>query len=418
MGTGETIAITDWLFLLIAFWFGSYAYLYVFEQYDLKPLYSYFVLIGLALVHYLWSIAGRERRSGTGTGIRGLYIWLGAYIVYGVLEYLRSPQDDVTTQAFIDLGEAIVLAASFTVFLRNAELLRKFSYLLCIIAIFGCCMNFVDFVTPMFSIDPGRAAGFYGNPNIAGIALALAMMGGIEAVPRWLRPPYLLFCGVGILLTFSRESWMTWGVAVLFLAVPDIRSSRNRVWAIVMIVLTALSAAIFFQGSLKYYVMQTPIARYMTPDTATRIGIGGALLEDLSGRERKAMVEASLHEAEIAPWTGRGLGFSREWNYRVGPHDMYLLFFVEGGVPGLVLFTALMVLIWMCGTGTSRILATQLIVASFFSHNHLDQPAIVMIIAYALSHGDVNRRMMAPQSAMSVPYRTAPAGLQPAWPLS
>lgn len=401
---GKAIAVTDWLFLLIAFWFGSYAYEYVFEQYEVKPLYSYFLLIAVAFVHYLWTMSGRERRSGKAFGIAGLYCWLAVYLVYGIVEFLRSPQDDVTTQAFIDLCEAIVLATCFTVFLRNPALLRKFSFLLCAVAIFGSCLDIVDFVTPMFSVDPGRAAGFYGNPNIAGIAIALAMIGGIEVVPRWLRPPYLLLCGVGVLLTFSRESWLTWGIAVVLLAVPDIRSSGNRVWAVVLLLVTVLSATIFFQGSLKYYVMQTPIARFMTPDTATRIGIGGALFEDMASREREAMVSASFHEAEIAPWTGRGLGFTREWNYRVGPHDMYLLFFVEGGVPGLVLFSALMLLVWLCGSGTSRILAAQIIVASFFSHNHLDQPAIVMMIAFALAHGDASHQLAAKASVGRIPF--------------
>ncbi|MGH6890087.1 MAG: O-antigen ligase family protein [Rhizomicrobium sp.] len=401
----EAMVATDWLFLLIAFWFGSYLYLFAFEKYELKPLYSYFVLIGLAGVHVLWSVGREASPSRRGSGIAGLYCWLAVYLGYGILEYLRSPQDEVTTQALIDLGEAVVLATAFTAFLRKPELLRNFSFLFCLIALVGSCVNCVDFVTPMLSLIPGRAAGFYGNPNIAGIAIALAMMGGIEAVARRLRLPYLIFCGLGVLLTVSRESWLAWAVGALLLALTDIRSRGRRLWSVALILGTAFLATLFFQGSLKDDLMQTPVAQYLTPDTATRIGIGGALFEDESAMERKALLNDSLHEAELAPWTGRGLGFTQEWNYRVGPHDMYLLFFVEGGVPGLALFVALMALVWVCAAGTGRIVAAQFFVASLFSHNLLDQPAFVMVIAYVLAHGDASRWSAARSSDSHVPFR-------------
>jgi O-antigen ligase len=383
------------LFFGFILWFGSYADSYVFSLGGPKPLYSYFLLLGIACLYALQRAAIHrpllvERSKGVGPFL----IWLCAYAVYGAIAFLRSTGDSVAVQALITLGEMVLLAGTFAVLMATPRRLRIAATALALLALVGSVINLIDFIHPTFSITPGRAAGLYLNPTISGNVLAFAMVAGMTVVRRQVALLFALLCGTGVLLTFSRESWLIWGLAVMWLGWQGHFSHRRQ--RLLMFMLALLIGGGFtgllFAGRVGAFVADsTVLEAYLTPDAATRLGIGGSTLSGTSAEARHSLIFNSLREAEASPWLGHGLGYTREWKYPQGPHDMYLLFLVEGGMLGAALYVCLMILLWRAGVGVGRVIVVQIAISSVFSHNHLEQTAIVMILAFVFAHCTVFR---------------------------
>ena len=393
----ETRARSVWLtVILIVFilWFGSYSYEYVFTVTGLKPLYSYFALLSFSLFYLLYREAsGSPLVDAPTVGVGALFLWLGLYLAYGAFEFLRSTQDPTAIQALITLCEAVLLTGAFAVLITDDSHLRTVTWVFAILAILGSAINIWDFLRPTFSAVPGRAAGLYVNPNIAGSFVALAMVAGLSSVSRHFRLFFLGICAVGVLVTFSRGSWIIWAVAVVTLGWWHYFSGgRRRVLsATLAVALCASFAASLFLGAVGPYVAQSPVTHYLTPDTSARLGIGASVLSGNAAKQREMLVIDLLSEAAATPWLGRGLGYTTEWRYSKGPHDMYLLFLVEGGLLGLLLYLTLIFLLWRYSTGIGRVLTLQFIGSSFFTHNQLVQPAILMIVAFVFAHGAIMR---------------------------
>lgn len=387
-------SLSDWILLAYVLWLGSYVYAYVFEISGLKPLYTYFLLLGFTVLYVLYrGASGRPIMGSPDSRLYGFFGWLALYVVYGLFEFLRSTQDPVAVQVLITLGEEVLLAGAFAMLMSEPRRLRIIVAALAFLAVLGTVMNIWDFFDPVFSNVPGRAAGLYVNSNIAGDFIAMSMVGGLTAVRRNLRLPYLLFCGVGVLVTFSRESWIIWGLAVAWLGWQGYFGNvrRRLLMSVLAVIIGAGFTALLFAGQIGSLVANTSLQPYLTSNTAARLGIGASVLSGRATEQRLDAISDSLHEAASAPFLGHGLGYTTEWRYSHGPHDMYLLFLVEGGIPGLMLYLALVFMLWRAGVGLGRVMALQIIVSSFFTHNHLDQPAILIIITFVFAHGAITR---------------------------
>jgi O-antigen ligase len=386
--------LVDWLLLGFVLWFGSYAYLYIFGLGGPKPLYSYFLLLAVTLFYLLYRSAfAQPLLSSADFGLHAFLGWLAFYLVYVTFEFLRSAQDPVAIQRFITSAEAILLAGAFVLLMVGPRRFRLVVAAMALLALFAAAVDILDFVDPTFSKVPGRAAGLYANPNTAGNFIALAMVGGMSLLPRRLRLIYVLACGAGVFVTFSREAWIIWALAIVSLGWQGyFGNGRRRKPMIVLTILIGVGfSALLFGGQVGSWMAESSLQSYLTPNTAARLGIDASVLSGGAADQRQSLVDDSLREAAKAPWLGHGLGYTREWQYRVPPHNMYLLFFVEGGVIGLAVYVALMFLLWRTGIGIGQVVALQIIVSSFFSHNHLGQPAIVMMMAFVFAHSAMTR---------------------------
>ena len=87
--SSQTQSLIDWLLFFFVIWFGSHAYLYIFTLGGPKPLYSYLVLIGIAVLFLLMRVAmhrpvvihADHRQSA-------IMLWFGIYLVYGCIGFL------------------------------------------------------------------------------------------------------------------------------------------------------------------------------------------------------------------------------------------------------------------------------------------------------------------------------------------
>jgi hypothetical protein len=396
------------VFVAFLLWFGSYAYLYVFYEGGPKPLYSYYALLAFTLGSWVYtaSHSNREVSGGGSPATSPLLAWIGLFLAYGALEFLNSPQDFASREAFIILGEACLLTTSFFLFMRDKKTLRKAMAAFAFLALLGVALNIYDFLIPTFSNVPGRAAGLYVNPNIAGSFIAMAMVAGLSVIPSRMRIPFVLSCGLGVVVTFSRESWIIWGLAVFLLGWRgDLGSKRRRLLLASLAALIGLGFVVaLFMGTLEPLVAHSPVMHYLDANTLARLGIGASSISGDAARVREEAISVSLRAFSRAPWIGHGIGYNSQWRYIAtlgGTANMYLLFMVDGGILGLALFLALIFLLWSSSQGLGKVVAIQFLVESLFTNNLLEQPAFLAMLAFIFSYGLAVRRVPGERSAES-----------------
>lgn len=372
--------------ILIAFvlWIGSYTYLYIYQLTYLKPLYTYFALLGFAAFRFSYAPNTLIIR---GKGVQQVLVWILAFGIYTCSAWLISSHTETASQIFITWMESALILAAFLLLFCNTKKTDQIQMAFALIAIISVAINLYDFLFFNFSAISGRAAGFYGNPNISGRLIAMCMVAGISIVPRGMRLWYVLLCGLGVLVTFSRSSWLTWGVGFILLAwIGVIGPVRYRTVSVFLIAIAAIIMfTLLFGGNLGEAVVNSPLTNYLNADTSTRLE---GRLDDNSARERTSIIKEGLEQGAKAPLLGHGLGFTREpgsgWSSRVSTHNMYLLFWAEGGVFGLTVYLWLIILLIRYSGGVGRVITLQYALAGFFTHNLLDQPASLMILAFAL----------------------------------
>jgi len=377
-------------FVLIGFvlWIVSYAYLYTYQFTDIKPLYTYFVLIGFAIFRVLYA---HNFMMIKGRWAQHLLIWLLFYGVYICFSWLMSSRSDTATQLLITWMEVALILGSFLILFSNSKRIDLIQAAFVFIAIVGVVINIYDFLFPTFSSVPGRAAGFYENPNIAGKFIAMSMVAGIGVVPSRMRLWFVAFCGIGVLLTFSRSSWLLWLIGFMSLVyIGVIGPTRYRKIAIIMIaIIMGIITALFLSGKLGELTVNSPLQNYLDSNTSARLGVGVSHFDDDAANERKAVAKEALVQGAKAPLFGNGLGFTHEpgdgWTSQVSTHNMYLLFWAEGGIVGLALYLWLMILLVYFSSGIGRVIALQFVLAGFFSHNLLEQPAALALLVFALA---------------------------------
>ena len=367
----------------------SYVYLYFFQTNatGFKPLYWYVITIATAfglLLSQGWTLL--QRTSGH------FRAWIFVFLCYGIIGAIHSSQSEVTVESLIERVEIAALLMAFVILFMTERGVYFARIALLFVVSFGVFMNLVDFVMPTWTQNPGRSAGLYMNANLSGYMLVLAMIGGIPLVPRRIRFVFCACVGLGVLVTFSRSSWLLWAVAVIGLAMTGHFVLRHKAPAIVLVSLVSvMSVYVLLTGGLYEYVAAAGYSNKLTPDTFARLGAAGGAFMDESAASRK---EAAVHAWKVFtehPWFGAGLGYTREWGFAVEPHNLYLSMAAQGGIFGLFLTLSLLVVLWKVTSGNGRVLLAVFAVLSLFSHNSLDQPPILVIVALIAALGNTFR---------------------------
>lgn len=371
-------------FLIVLIVYSNF-YMYVWKTglLNLMPGYWYAIICLLAMIS--WLISGRkhpERAYGSSREhwpLRpALLVWMGVFLTLASLSYLGSDHQPEQLRA---LKTAIINAGLLAVFIKTYDrerLVRAGRVAMLIVVLLSIILNLADFSGVVsFSQVLGRAAGFYENPNIAGLFLVLGMILTVSMVPPKWRLRYGLLVGIAVLVTFSRSSVIMWLIALYGLSRIRLFNLSRRLFASLWagVVATALVAQ-FGQN----VVGTLGLDKYLSADAQSRIHLNMA--EDGSVQGRLAVVERSVELIRQSWWVGHGLGAHSVWRTRVEPHNMFLLVAVEMGVWGLLVFLALFVVIWRTGPGIPRVFAVALFIGSLFSHNILDTSAVWLALVF------------------------------------
>ena len=280
------------------------------------------------------------------------------------------------------------LLASYCVFREGAAFwVRR---IVLVFLLFAVALTLFEVVSPgVLSKVPGRAAGFYVNPNKAGFALNAGFVLAVGAVPpRW-RGILLLAVGAAVLGTLSRSAIIVWALMVFALWVQGgLHAPRRKA------LLASVGAALIFVPFF-FWAYQAPstslVACKKMAAVAVRVvegSTGSELGTDLCrGKVRNSMKNDDVR-AELlgGVWSAYresplvGVGMERAWALR--PHNSYLLYAAAYGLVGWLLVPALG---FVVAAASHRRLALPVALVvlgtAFFNHNLLTDYTSLAVLA-------------------------------------
>ncbi len=363
------------MFFIVAL-YSSHASQFFFNlgMTSIKPLYWHFLTITIALG---FAISKLPRIPDIPTQ---LSLWMLIYLGNSIVSFLYSSQGEIELQALTDTFVMISLLLSFLVIFQENEAMRISRLALFFVTMFAVSMNIIDFLLATFTKIPGRSAGLYLNPTIAGKMLVMIMVLSVTLIHKRLRLLYCLFVGIGVLVTFSRGPWFLWGLAMAGLALGGYFESRHKSISIAFI---SLFAGLILYNALTGGVLEIMVATgldsYLTQDTIIRLGGHGGAFLDYSTVSRMDAALKAWHVFANNPWLGAGLGIDQNW--LVGSHNTYLRMAAEGGVIRLVIFVGLIVMLWRLTDSIGKVALIVYAASCFTSQDNLRQPALLLLLA-------------------------------------
>jgi len=393
--------VSGWLLPAAAAFFAllycSYVYLYFYQQEFIafKPLYWYVLTIGAAAAVFLVCRTPVDLSSS-----RPVLAWVSIYLLYTFGIFLSSSLSDTVSQLLVSRIEMMLLLLSFMVLLVQPGAWAVVQKSLVALLIAAVLINIYDFLVPTFSYSTGRAAGLYFNPTVSGRILTLIMV----SVAGTMSPRRaLILCavtGIGVLLTFSRGAWIGWAAGIFFLSVFGVFGRRYRVIASSLMALSgALLLWMALTGGLLGVFEWLGVDDALNRNTLMRLGASGGAFDDQSTFQRSAAIRHAYETFAQAPWLGGGFGFTSEWDLVRRPHNMYALIAAEEGILGLVVFASLFVAMWRSSAEYTRAMIFTLAVTSLTTHNNLEQPAVIFLIAVVSVSAALERHKEQPAPA-------------------
>jgi len=378
------------VFLAFIFWFVSELSGWVFIAIGIRPVISYIAFLGFITIVLFLKIAQiqpiihRKYRLHT----RLIWYWIIIFIYWSIFNYVYSSHSPIAFQRLITTLEMSAIFAGFLLMLGSKNIIGAVSILLAILVVMGSTLNLYDFIQPTFSSVPGRAAGLYINPTTSGFLILLITTASLGAAPIFFRWILLTIGAVAIFATFSRGSWAVLFISISWLFLKGYLGLRNQrlIVGLFSIVAVGIFVDSIISGSLVQLIQNTSLERYLDSNTLARLGLS-EFASDYSANERQYIanyaVEQFLNSSN--PLFGYGLGYTHEWEPRVSTHNMYLLFLVEGGIVGLLVYLSLLFILWYKATGIGKLMVLQIVAFGFFSHNILDSPSRIFFFALIAS---------------------------------
>lgn len=218
-----------------------------------------------------------------------------------------------------------------TIIFDDPDALRVTKWAVVVATLVGVALNIYDFMFPgMFSHVPGRAAGLYAEPNNSGIALVFGCLIGLTAIHRrWWREAFVLVSSVGILLTFSRESVLTFVCVVVGGSLAG-RLSLRRLAVVGGVGVVLLVAVNTGNNLLSQKIASSEYWSRLTSAS------------DSSARNRAHLAMRTLSAFEEAPLLGQGFGTSVFWGDDLPSHNFYLDLLADNGIIGIFLIPTLL----------------------------------------------------------------------------
>ncbi len=215
---------------------------------------------------------------------------------------------------------------------------------------FGCVLFavvcfWIDYLVPFTFIpadhsasNPGRAAGFFVNANIAGgllVIMCIAIMPFLAM--RW-RVLLILIMGMGVFPTFSRSATL---LAILVSLVWILRGHLSKKTLLILLIAVPFASIIgttlFSKGLSSTEINHDNVAgRLQFFETM------GKETGDESAQERRYVAQLAWQKFTEKPLVGHGMGeldeTSPAWGFPHPPHNMYLQMMFEQGIWGGILY--------------------------------------------------------------------------------
>lgn len=297
-----------------------------FEPAPTDVVFAVLIAVGLA-----------TSRFRLGRVIPGAVLLVGAFLALNLVSTVdvANPRRAVSFLAitFYVAALGLFLAAYVTSRPIAQRITRCYVAIAVISAIVASAALVVPFPGHSVFTRIGRAEGLFKDPNVFGPFLIPAALIVMEEIlsPRLLKgrrsTKILMFLAlsVGVLFSYSRAAWLNLVVGVLVvLVIISLRRGEGRraahALALVLAAIVAVSAVVAFTGSLSFLEQRAKVQSY---DTGRFHG-----------------QSESIHWAMQYPF---GIGPGQfEKRAHIAAHSAYARALAEEGVPGLLVFLALL----------------------------------------------------------------------------
>jgi hypothetical protein len=242
-----------------------------------------------------------------------------------------------------------------------AKLAVAFATLLAIV------VNLYEVVYPgTFSVDPGRSAGLYVNPNECGIAIVFGCLTGLTALPRRWREVFLIAAGIGVAATFSREALLAFLIVVVGASI-----GKSISWPRLAFLIAA--AGVLFM-TLGVWTSLTDNG-VLNADDLDRL----TSASDASAKSRYHLAKMVLEKFEEAPLLGNGFETAGYWAHNES-HNLYFSFLADHGIFGILLIPGLVLSLFR-KTWDYYAFAAAFMLWCFFDHNLFSDSFALIVLA-------------------------------------
>lgn len=376
---------------------------YIFAAYEIPPRNGQIIGFGTALAFiFVALLIGQDLPITRSRAQLAILTLILVYLFYTAVSFLYSRQSTIEFGMMIDRLRGGAFLVIFSIVFSVPKLREFLSVAAVLLLILASALNIYDWVVPTFSQVPGRAAGFYGNPNESG--MLLVFLAALACTRKTVLFNYALWAlaSVGILLTFSRGAWVMMLIAMLgHVYLGYLGGGRGRfVFLLLVAVLFLVTFASYLSGDLYLLAVKSPLADYLDPNTLARLGARGVTLDDQSAIEREFAIQLGIRYFFDSPVVGWGVGATHVWAERASTHNMVVLMAAELGIFGVAFYVAIFALILMSTRGNARLIALLCVVAGNFTHNQLEFVTNVLVLAYCIGSIEVPGTRQRPRHAV------------------
>lgn len=313
-------------------------------------------------------------------------IWSFLYILLSMLWFIPSSQDEVAWQEVRSRALTVIELMMFLIVFASEDMNRLARQVLVVGVLVGVGLNIYELFVPLsFSPIIGRSAGMYVNPTTSSFALVGGMIFAVTVLPRWVRGVFILIVGIGVVSTFSRGGIIGWCVASVSFVLAKQITSKD--------VVHAAFAGILIIGM---FVM-TRGEEFL--ETLNRTGVINANVEerlswltdpsgvqDQSSWARAYVAKRLWDKWAEKPFLGGGTGAAYA-AFEIPPHNEYLMFMVDHGLIGIMVFPLLILSVIYEARGEFRLLVMLFgsiqAVNGLMSHTLLTEPQTLLLFALA-----------------------------------
>lgn len=287
------------------------------------------------------------------------------------------------------------LSSIYFIFVSSEKNVTIGKYAILLSCILSVIVNVYHFLHPLSMLPPelaipGRAAGFFVNPNASGIALALGLILVIDIVPVKYKEIFTISIIIGIIITFSRGAILSVFIIMIIMLHGKILSFRNLSIILFLIVLFLPMIA----SSMINIALEDE--QFNISNIMKRIDwfqtFGKA--SDFSARERTMVALKSIEYMDMEPLLG--IGISRLGSWTTLPHNMYFLFGVRYGILGIMIYPIFVLSCTLTGWEKNKLIYVPFIVAMLLfglvSHDMMRTYFVLIAAAMVAALGTLSRQ--------------------------
>lgn len=318
----------------------------------------------------------------------GIISWICLYLGISLFSILQTTQSEKVLQEFDNRILAVIfILVMISIFSRYPIIQIWARRAISSVGILNVFNNITELINPLAfgGVNlTGRPAGFYIDPNKTGCSLILSLIFSIGVIPPKYRIPFALVIGVGVLITFSRGSILSWLIIVTVLIIQG-KISRNQLlyWGmitgVVIILITTLGIGSLSTGGLEDSLV-------LNDNMLGRL----AWLQDPSAADankdnsRLEVVEFAWKKFKEHPWVGNGIAYTQEWG-EIRTHNMYLFLMVEHGYFAMLLMPLFILAVTHHAKSESKDIALNfapfMMLWGIFSHRVFEERYILIIFS-------------------------------------